>query len=144
MNAETLFGLANLAVMPGWMLLTFAPRWRWTQRYTAFAVPLLLGTLYAWLFLRHSPGAEGGFSSLAEVAKLFERPELLLAGWVHYLVFDLFIGSWEVRDAGRHGLPHLLVIPCLVLTFLLGPVGLLLYLILRVTLRKVIDADQGL
>ena len=56
---------------------------------------------------------------------------MLLAGWTHYLAFDLFIGGWEVRDAQRRGIPHLLVVPALVLTFLFGPAGLLLYLAIR-------------
>jgi hypothetical protein len=61
---------------------------------------------------------------------LFTDRWLVLAGWVHYLAFDLFIGSWQVRDARRNHVPFLLVLPCLVLTFLFGPIGLLLYLIL--------------
>jgi hypothetical protein len=65
------------------------------------------------------------------VRTLFENPWGLLAGWTHYLAFDLFIGGWEVRDAQRRGIPHLLVVPALVLTFLLGPGGLLLYLAIR-------------
>ena len=56
---------------------------------------------------------------------------MLLAGWIHYLAFDLFIGGWETRDAVRNGIPHLLVIPCLLLTFMLGPIGLLAYFALR-------------
>ncbi len=52
---------------------------------------------------------------------------MLLAGWLHYLAFDLFVGAWEVRDASTHGVPHVLVVPCLLLTFLLGPIGLLAY-----------------
>jgi hypothetical protein len=68
---------------------------------------------------------------LADVRALFSNDFLLLAGWIHYLAFDLFIGSWEVRDARRLGIHHLTVVPCLVLTFMLGPVGLLLYLALR-------------
>jgi len=51
--------------------------------------------------------------------------ELLLAGWVHYLAFDLFIGSWEVEDAAANGIPHWLLLPCLFLTLMVGPVGLL-------------------
>ena len=62
---------------------------------------------------------------------LFRNPWALLAGWTHYLAFDLFIGAWEVRDAQQRGVPHLLVVPALVLTFLLGPSGLLLYLTMR-------------
>jgi hypothetical protein len=77
------------------------------------------------------------------VQKLFADPWLLLAGWVHYLVFDLFIGSWEVRDAGRLGIPHLLVVPCLVLSFLFGPAGLLLYGIVRAVRTRRVLVDEA-
>jgi len=87
------------------------------------------------------PGAQGGFGSLADVAALFSQPGLLLAGWVHYLAFDLFIGAWEVRDARRHSVSHLLVIPCLITTFLLGPIGLLAYVILRVTKARTLTME---
>ena len=65
------------------------------------------------------------------MATLFANPWLLLAGWIHYLAFDLFVGSWEVRDARERGIPHLLVVPCLVMTFLFGPAGWLLYALVR-------------
>lgn len=117
--------------MSGWLLLIVAPRWRLTQAISGAAIPLTIAVVYLVLIARYMPGAAGGFGSLADVATLFATPGLLLAGWVHYLAFDLFIGSWEVRDASRLGVPHLLVVPCLILTFLLGPVGLLAYLLLR-------------
>ena len=75
--------------------------------------------------------------------KLFADPWLLLAGWVHYLVFDLFLGAWEVRDAQRLRIPHLLVVPCLVLTFLFGPVGLLLYGIVRAARTRRVLVDEA-
>jgi hypothetical protein len=75
----------------------------------------------------------GGFSSLAAVATLFGNPWALLAGWIHYLAFDLLIGTWEARDARERGVPHLLLVPCLILTFLFGPAGWLLYRGLRLT-----------
>jgi hypothetical protein len=78
----------------------------------------------------------GGFGSAAEVAILFSNPYLLTAGWVHYLAFDLFVGSWEVRDGKQQGINHFLVVPCLLLTFLLGPTGLVLYLIIRLVKTK--------
>jgi hypothetical protein len=117
--------------MAGWLLLIVAPRWRFTQAISGAAIPLTISIVYLVLIVRYMPGAAGGFGSLADVATLFGTPGLLLAGWVHYLAFDLFIGSWEVRDASRHGVPHLLVVPCLIMTFLLGPIGLLAYLLLR-------------
>ena len=128
--------------MPGWLLLVLLPRWRWSARLVCGAViPALLGGLYATLFVVHGPGSEGGFGSLAEVAQLFSNPYLLLAGWIHYLAFDLFVGAWQVRDAQQHGVHHLLVIPCLVLTLMLGPTGLLLYLVIRAV--KVRSWDLG-
>jgi hypothetical protein len=91
-------------------------------------MPALLGVVYVVLIALSLPGSDGGFSSLAGVRALFVDPRGLLAGWTHYLAFDLFIGGWEVRDAQQRGIPHLLVVPALVLTFLFGPAGLLLYL----------------
>src|SRR5688572_771154 len=131
MTPEGLFSILNLVAMAGWLPLVFLPRARWATRVVPFVVPLLLGVVYVALLATSMPGSEGGFSSLAGVRALFADPWVLLAGWTHYLAFDLFIGAWEVRDAQRRGVPHLLVVPALVLTFLLGPAGLLLYLAIR-------------
>lgn len=146
MSVESLFSASSTLVLPGWLLLLFAPRFKWAARFVApVLIPALLGLLYLYLILTRFPAAQGGFGSLAEVRRLFGDEALLLAGWVHYLAFDLFIGSWEVRDAQRVGLPHLLVAPCLVLTFLFGPIGLLLYLGLRGALRrKLLVGDDAL
>jgi Domain of unknown function (DUF4281) len=138
MSPDALFSLCSTLVLPGWLLLAVAPRWRWTQPVAAVAVPLLLACTYLFLIVTNFRPGEGGFGSLAEVAKLFANPKLLLAGWVHYLAFDLFTGSWEVRDAIQLRIPHALVIPCLVLTFLFGPIGLLAYFVLRCTMRRVL------
>ena len=62
---------------------------------------------------------------------LFTSPEIALAGWIHYLAFDLFVGAWEVRTARREGIAFLLVLPCLALTFLFGPAGFLVFSMLR-------------
>src|SRR5215472_714200 len=134
MTAEQVFSIANTIALLGWLLLvTLGPR-RWVAPLITGAIlPLLFAVLYGSLLAAHwgeTPG--GGFGSLAQVAALFSNPWLLLAGWVHYLAFDLFIGSWEVRDAQANGIRHWFVIPCLALTFLLGPLGLLLYFVLRV------------
>lgn len=132
MDAERLFQIAGAITMPGWALLVLLPRWKYSARLVCGAViPALLGVLYVSLFARFGPGAEGGFGTLAEVRQLFAEPFLLLVGWIHYLAFDLFVGAWEVRDAQKHGVPHLLVVPCLVLTLMLGPTGLLVYLVIR-------------
>ena len=94
-------------------------------------IPALLAVAYAGLIGAYFAAAEGGFSSLEAVRSLFDSDALLLAGWLHYLAFDLLVGAWQVRTARAEGIPHLLVVPCLVLTFMLGPVGFLLFLIIR-------------
>jgi len=137
MSYETIFFICNTAVLPGWLLLTILPRWKWTARLiTSVIVPALLGLVYLYLVITQFGKTEGGFGSLSQVQQLFQNPAMLLAGWIHYLAFDLFIGSWEVRDAQRLGINHLLVIPCLALTFLFGPIGLLLYFLIRLAAKK--------
>ena len=131
MTAEQLFSVLNFVAMAGWLPLVFLPRRRWATTVVPVVVSMLLALVYVALVAVALPGSEGGFSSLAGVRTLFDNPWGLLAGWTHYLAFDLFIGGWEVRDAQRRGVPHLLVVPALVLTFLLGPGGLLLYLAIR-------------
>lgn len=127
----SLFSFANTVALVGWLLLGLAPRWVVTRRVVlSGALPLGLGGVYALLLLVHFVGPQsglGGFSSLAEVALLFQDPWALLAGWVHYLCFDLAVGAWQARDARRRGVAHALLVPCLLLTFLVGPVGLVLY-----------------
>lgn len=142
MTAESWFSLASASVLPGWALLVLLPRWRPGLWIAGLALPAALSVLYATLFALHFGGSEGGFGSLREVATLFGDPWLLLVGWVHYLAFDLFVGAWEVRDAQRSALPHLAIVPVLILTFLAGPVGLLCYLLLRGLWKKRWQIDE--
>ncbi|MDP2121570.1 MAG: ABA4-like family protein [Hoeflea sp.] len=132
MQPDTLFQLSGPVAMAGWLALAltpFAPRL--AQMTASLVIPVILSIAYAALILSNWSGAEGGFGSLADVMLLFTNPAIALAGWLHYLAFDLFVGAWEVRTARRESIPHLLVLPCLVLTFLFGPIGLLVFLGLR-------------
>ncbi|MGA1367571.1 MAG: ABA4-like family protein [Blastocatellia bacterium] len=129
---EQIFMAVNSLALIGWVLLVFAPRWRWTSRLVlSGTIPLLLAGSYVVLLVSTFGQAEGGFGSLAEVQLLFRSEWSVLTGWIHYLAFDLFIGTWELRDAQARGIAHAWLIPCLLLTFLLGPVGLLAYFAMR-------------
>lgn len=136
---EQAFSVASAAAMLGWLMLIASlftpPRIGAGLRLAAGrVVPALLSLGYVACLLLWWRGAPGGFDSLASVAALFGVPGLLLAGWVHYLAFDLLVGRWQVDDAaaiGVHGAQAWWLVPCLLLTFMFGPAGWLLYLAAR-------------
>jgi hypothetical protein len=129
MSADDLFGLASAAVLPGWLILILAPRgrWVWLDRIPALILPFSLSALYTGLILAHFSAAEGGgFGSIAQVRALFASDYGLLAGWVHYLAFDLLIGAMMAGQMDKMGLSRLSQAPLLGLIFLFGPLGLFL------------------
>ena len=127
MSPDAIFSAANLIAVAGWLLLVIAPRRRFATLAAGTMIPLALAALYLVLIAAHWGEARGGFSSLPAVADLFSNRWLLLAGWIHYLAFDLVTGTWEARDAIARGVPHWLGVPCLLLTFLFGPIGFMAY-----------------
>lgn len=136
MNYETIFSVANYAVLPAWVLLALLPKADITKKLVHSGVyPVVYGLFYTVLIVRAmffgQAEEAGNFSSLEGVMAAFTHPNVALMGWAHYLVFDLFVGAWVGRDAAARGVHHLLIIPCLFLTLMAGPVGLLLYLTLR-------------
>jgi hypothetical protein len=129
---DAVFQIANMTALVGWVVLLGSPLFPIiADRIASLAIPLLLSVAYAGLILAFWARGEGGFDSLDNVARLFETRELLLAGWIHYLAFDLFVGAWIVREGRRESVPFLLVVPCLVLTFLFGPAGFLTFAAIR-------------
>jgi hypothetical protein len=132
MTAEQVFSVTNTIAVLCWILLAALPGRRWvTDIVTGKAVPALFAAIYVAIVIATFGRGEGSFASLAGVATLFSNPWLLLAGWLHYLAFDLLIGTWEARDARARRLPHLLLVPCLFLTLMFGPLGWLLYMGVR-------------
>lgn len=137
---DQLFAALIFAVLPAWLLLIILPRAALTRVLVQSVIPaFLLGGIYALLVARAADGAMLAAPhpiSLTGLMAFFETPDGVLAGLAHYLVFDLFVGAWEVRDAARRGVPHWAVIPCLLLTLVLGPLGLVLYLLVRTALDR--------
>jgi len=140
MSPEQLFGVLNLLALVAWLLLAIFPgRPLATRMVAGTAVPALFAAAYIVMIASSWSASEGGFSSLDGVAALFANRWLLLAGWTHYLAFDLLVGVWEVSDSRQRRIPHLLVVPCLALTFMFGPAGWLLYQLIRKTLSRSAD-----
>ena len=131
MPLEMLFSIAGAVAMTGWLALAVVPLRYGVPRLIAVSIALAIAMLYSALIGVFWSQGRGGFSSLAEVARLFVLPGLLLAGWVHYLAFDLLVGVWERGEAHRIGLPQWVLVPCLLLTFFFGPLGWLLFMAVR-------------
>lgn len=138
---DAAFSAAGSLAMAGWLCLVLTPRWRAGQVFAGVAVPTLLSIGYLVLIAVHWHEARGGFSSLDDVAALFASRPLLLAGWVHYLAFDLLIGAWLLRRSQREAVPHGAMVPVLALTFLFGPIGYLLYGLIE-TSRRIASEDR--
>jgi hypothetical protein len=135
------FGAAGPLAILGWLALLLsliAPAVRRPAQTAArLLIPAVLGVGYVALLAQgwgRVPGA--GFGSIEQVRALFSVDAALAAGWLHYLAFDLFVGSWIVEDGLARGINRFALIPCLALTFLFGPAGFLLYLGLRLVLAR--------
>jgi Domain of unknown function (DUF4281) len=132
MTPDMMFSTASTAALVAWVLLVCLPRRAWLLALLRHGLIGALSLAYAALVAVHFfqvPG--GGFDSIAQVRALFADDSMLVAGWIHYLAFDLFVGIWIAEHSDRLGISRTLQAPILVLTFLFGPLGLLVHLVLR-------------
>ncbi len=129
MTPSALFSIANPLAMFGWLALIAGivlKRPLLSDRIAGLYIPLFLATAYTLLIVFFWWSAEGGFDTLENVQKLFTSPWAALAGWVHYLAYDLFIGALVSRQIMERGISRLFLIAILPLAFLFGPIGFLL------------------
>lgn len=142
---EQIFGFANLWAMLCWVVLAFAPKREQIVTPLFYAGVGLLALSYAVLIVSLLGGMIGGgtgstggtpdFTTLAGVQALFDSQGGATIGWIHYLAFDLLVGIWVARNADRHGYLRIVQIPILFFVFMAGPLGLIMYLILRLTCK---------
>lgn len=136
----TLFNIANTIILLCWLPLLVAPKASITQKMIAFPyVPFVLSFFYLFFLVQSEGLAEADFSQLDGIILLFKNttPAAAAAGWMHYLAFDYWVGCWVLRDAQERKIPHLWIVLPLLCTFMLGPVGILLYtLVTRIKKQK--------
>lgn len=141
MTNEAAFSLANALVFPQWVLMVVAPRWRVTQWLVRNPlIPALLACLYVY-YLFTSTGGQFDFmqfATLKGIMTLFQQggERVMLAGWIHYLAFDLVAGMWILRDGQERDIAHGWLVPCLLGCFMLGPTGMLLYAGVRIVISR--------
>jgi hypothetical protein len=137
MNAATIFSQGNSFVLLGWILLIFLPKWKFTQTIILHGVVLLLAIVYSILIAQGiSEFKPDSFSTLANVKALFQEDNAVAAGWLHYLAFDLFVGAYVVRKSIQLGISRWIYTPILPFCFMFGPVGYLLFFIVKTIKAK--------
>jgi len=138
MTPTQVFSIANTVVLPMWILMIFLPKWKATRFLIDYKViPLLLSIVYV-IYVAIAIQANGmmDFGSLESVMQLFTVENAVLAGWVHYLAFDLLVGMWILNQNKQTKIHQILIAPCLVGTFMFGPLGFLLFMIMRAFKQK--------
>lgn len=135
--ADNLFQGLNLSVLPFWLLMVLAPRWNVTQKLMkSNLIYVVLGVVYTGLLgysVAKGESKGGNFNTLEGVTKLLSNRYGALTGWTHFLAFDLMTGRWIYLDSLERDKPARL---SLVFTLLVGPFGLLNYLIFRGKSKK--------
>ena len=135
----SLFKASSYTALLGWIVLIGFPSWALGTEFVLLIVITLLSLVYIFLvfFARKLDEGEvvkGSFWSLKGIVSLFKTPRIVLAGWVHYLAFDLMVGLYIVSDAANFDISHWLWIPCLLMTLMFGPAGLFIYFVLKYAL----------
>lgn len=129
---EAVFSMVSLLAIFSWIaLFIFYPR-KWIYQTLFSGTLIILGITYVYyIFYAFGSPADLNFDSLSKVRAVFQSDEALLAGWIHYLAFDLFVGMWIAKDAWGKDISRWAVFPCLLFTFMMGPVGVLVYFVVR-------------
>lgn len=138
MIPSEVFKIVGTLALPMWILLIVLPKWKVTRFLIDYKiVPVLLSVVYA-IYIAKALIAGGmmDFGSLESVMQLFTVENAVLAGWIHYLAFDLLVGMWMVNQNQTLQIHPIILAPCLVGTFLFGPVGFLIFMIIKSIKRK--------
>ena len=138
MTATNVFSLVNMLAMLMWIFMIIAPKWKATRFLIDFKiVPIALAGIYAiYIFKAIQIGGMMDFGSLSSVMALFTEENAVLSGWVHYLVFDLLIGMWMLDQNKKLNINQFILVPCLLFTFMMGPIGFLLFTIVKTIKQK--------
>ena len=134
-----LFDVCNLLILLVWGLVLFFPRQKISENLISYPwVPLGISFFYSYFIVVSGGLVEADFSSLEGIVILFKNttPESAAAGWLHYLAFDFWVGTWIIRHSRKNEIAHLTIILPLLCTFMLGPVGIMIYSLLFFGIRQ--------
>ena len=145
MNPDTIFKVTCILAAVGWVILLFvSPYWPGYDKFLTGVVIALLALTYTLLnFTNFDPDILSKFSTLDGIQSLFQNKALLLAAWEHFMTFDLLVAVWIKKNSVKLGIRHWMIIPALIFTCMLGPLGYLIYLLTRALKTRNYFADNG-
>ena len=140
---ETLYMWINLGVLPFWFILIVFPQSHLSRIFVTSIFPFfILGGAYIFiLYKSYLTGYDfdGNFTlylGLNELSRLFEDHLYLMIFWTHFIAINLFIGGWIVKDSQKFSINKVLLAIPLIATYLIGPIGLFFYWIIRIFYAK--------
>ena len=143
LTLENIYIWTNFGVLPFWLMLIFIPNSKFTQFFVnSVILPLILSTAYVYTIYLAILFDEPMFDffrlylSLDSLYTIFATESFLLIFWLHPLALNLFLGSWVSRDGVKYNITRSLLIIPLILIYFTGPLGLVLYWIIRVFFAK--------
>lgn len=138
MTPSEVFSIANILVFPMWILMIVFPKWKVTRFLIDYKlIPIILSLLYAFYIISSIiAGPSMDFGSLQAVMQLFTVEDAVLGGWLHYLAFDLLVGMWMVDTNKTLKIHTIIMAPCLLGAFLMGPIGFLLFTGIRTVYKS--------
>lgn len=132
MSWPALFTATNAIALAAWALLILGPRGPKVAAIILYAGVGLLCLAYAVMYAVQIQGIfQGDMTGIEGISALFQSDGVVVLGWTHYLAFDLFIGQWIAKDADHKGFSRIVQAPILLLTLFAGPIGLLVWLVIR-------------
>ena len=141
MNYEIIFNIYNTGILIFWLFLLVFPKSKLTQKMTDFPwIPLVIAFGYIYFLGTSDSIFSVDFSTLSGLTEMFQNsnPRGVAAGWLHYLAFDFWVGCWILRDSQKKGVKHAFIIFPMLFTFMLGPVGLIIYTLVLLFQKKLI------
>ena len=141
MTYEIIFNIYNTGILIFWLFLLVFPKSKVTQKMTDFPwIPLVIAFGYIYFLGTSDSIFSVDFSTLSGLTEMFQNsnPRGVAAGWLHYLAFDFWVGCWILRDSQKKGIKHAFIIFPMLFTFMLGPVGVIIYTLVLLFQKKLI------
>ncbi len=143
MSASSIFEICSTIASLGWVILIFLPWWYAADKFIIGIIVTLLSIIYSWMiWASFDISIFQKFGKLESVMQLFRDENMVTSGWVHYLAFDLMAGVFIRKNARRHGIPQRVLVIPLFFTFVFGPFGFLLYLLIRFIVTRKYFAEN--